>query len=496
MRRILCNIAPIAVITFFGLIYCLISLVNHYLFRTSALDLGMFNQALYHCSHFQKNIFTLDINENETSYFASHFSPIIFLYSPFSLILGSYTLLVIQIAVVLAGGIGIYKISRIYFSGKLIPLLIIAHFYGIWGIYSALSFDFHDNVVAAMLVPWFIYFYLKNDVKTSILFFALIILTKENMALWMIFILIGIMMWKWREDKKLSGRAIRFNLILLVIALVYFLLVFELFMPALARDGNASQLMRYSDFGNSTLEIALNIFKQPIKIFRLFYESTIQGELYTGIKLETHLMFIFSGGFALLFFPEFLIMLIPVYLQKFLSDDYFLWGINGHYSIEFVPILSLTLIQFIFKIKKYALQIWILGLIILSTYVSTILTLENRKSLWYNPVNTAFYSKSHYNSMLNDKMIRDEIKKIPKNAVISASTFLTPHLAARKKIYMFPVVKDADFIILLTKNRIPYPLSAEQFHVEVEKYRKSDSFEIVYEKDEILIFKRLSFYKP
>ena len=36
-----------------GMVYALISLVNHYLFKTYALDLGLYTHALYDYAHFR-----------------------------------------------------------------------------------------------------------------------------------------------------------------------------------------------------------------------------------------------------------------------------------------------------------------------------------------------------------------------------------------------------------------------------------------------------------
>jgi uncharacterized membrane protein len=474
----------------FGIIYSLISLVNHYLFRTSALDLGMFNQALYHCAHFQENIFTLDVHEREANYFASHFSPVIYLYSPFYFVFGSYTLLIIQIVSILAGGLAIYRIASLYFSKEWIPMLFMIQFYGIWGIYSALAFDFHDNVIAAMLVPWFLYYFLKNKLLPVIILFSVILMARENMSLWMIFILAGFSLWMRRSGKEEFRRVIRLNLLLIVISLIYFFIVVDRIMPLLSESGNSGQLGRYSNYGDSIADITLNILKDPVELFRILFKSTLDGELYKGIKPETHLMVIFSGGIALILLPEFLIMLIPVYLQKFIPDDYALWGINGHYSIEFVPILSISVIMLIRRITREKWQLILAGFIILLTYIASFSVMEHRKSLWYNPVNTIFYKKEHYRSGLNDRMIRKEIKKLPADARLSVSGFLAPHLAAREKIYMFPVVKDSEFIVLITRNRIPYPLDEKEFSELLEKYRNSSDFKVILERDELVILKR------
>ena len=47
------NITLASVFTFAGVLYALISLVNHYLFKTYALDLGLYTHAMYDYTHFR-----------------------------------------------------------------------------------------------------------------------------------------------------------------------------------------------------------------------------------------------------------------------------------------------------------------------------------------------------------------------------------------------------------------------------------------------------------
>ena len=123
----------------FAVIYCLISLVNHYQFRTFALDLGLDNNALYSLAHFRMSYFMLDLTVSHMNFFGDHFSPIMFLYVPFYYLFGSYTLLFIQIVSVLFGGYGIYKYCKYKFPEGYVPLLITFQFFSVWGIFSALS---------------------------------------------------------------------------------------------------------------------------------------------------------------------------------------------------------------------------------------------------------------------------------------------------------------------------------------------------------------------
>src|SRR5271156_7162266 len=83
----------------FGIIYVLISFVNHFNFRTYALDLGLYNNALYSYSHFHWNNSSVMQSAPE-NLLTDHFDIYLILFSPLSLIFGSYTLLVVQIVAV------------------------------------------------------------------------------------------------------------------------------------------------------------------------------------------------------------------------------------------------------------------------------------------------------------------------------------------------------------------------------------------------------------
>ena len=69
------------VVVVFGILYCMISLVNHYNFRTYALDLGAYTNALYDYVHFRWNDSTVfkEVGENLLS---DHFDLYLIIWSP------------------------------------------------------------------------------------------------------------------------------------------------------------------------------------------------------------------------------------------------------------------------------------------------------------------------------------------------------------------------------------------------------------------------------
>lgn len=454
----------------FAVLYSITSIIPHVYFKTAALDLGMFNHALYSFAHFKSNTFTLSVSGSEIPYLGDHFSPITILYGPFYYLFGEYTLLIIQILAILAGGYGIFKYSINKGLNRWMSLLLTIHFFTIFGIYSALNFDFHNNVIAAMLVPWFFYFFDKGQLKWMLFFYLLIILAKENMALWMTFILLGLIL---RKEYSSSGISKKTAALLMVFSAIYFIIVMQFIMPALIKGMEVGQLGRYSHIGGSLSEIAVKLWRKPDKFFVMLFENTIGLNEGLGVKSQLHFLVLVSGGLAFFRRPHFLVMLIPIYAQKMFSNSLTFWSDRSQYSIEFVPIISLAVISLIFYYKDTKWS-WAIILILIYTTVH------------FNEKNLRLLKKEHYIADVDFKRINQQLKLIPDDAIISVNSMLAPHLAFRDKIYLFPKVKDATYIALI-KKRSFYPLSGEDFQKHVNKIRIHPASNVLIDNDDIII---------
>jgi uncharacterized membrane protein len=481
------NLYLLLILLVFFFVYSSISLVNHYFFRTYAADLGMFNHALWNFAHFKSNEVTLNFDKDNINYFGDHFSPITLLFSPLYYLFGSYALLLVQIVSILFGGVGIYKYAKLYFTDqKWLQLIFVLHFFGIWGIYSALSYDYHNNVVAAMFVPWLLYYYETQQKKGFLIFYVLILIAKENMALWLCFILLALILSHWKKGWK---DLLKFEIPLLLFTMIYFVTVLSIIMPYLNRNADTSEVAIYSHLGSSLPEILLNMIKRPGYILSLLYKNPTGDIVFDGIKLELHYMVIASGGIAILFRPQFILFLIPIYAQKLLTNNFVLWGINAHYSIEIAPIISLALIQTCKIFNKNYLKLAVMFLATTSTYYYTYASIESRKSVWYENTNTAFYKTKHYHSELNLKAIYKALEIIPDEVPISVSSALSPHLTNRQVLYQFPEIKESQYIVLFTKQSF-YPLSGEEeFKRYVVNLKASGKYNTKYDENELIIFK-------
>jgi len=473
-------------------IYSSISIWNHYVFRTFAYDLGIKNQALWDYAHLRMNYNTVlqELN-GEVNILANHFEPVIMLFAPLYYVFGSYTLLVVQIFFLLLGGWGIRRLIIHQSGNEWLALTGMLVFYSMWGVFSALSFDFHTNVIAASVVPWFLTFAFEKRWVQSALILLFIILCKENMALWAVFLAAGMAVYYWNENKY---RRIYSGLSLASLAI--FILIMKVIIPFFA-DGKIMYLhFKYSTLGDTLEKAILTILTTPGKWLPLLWESPIESNdpYIRDSKIWLHTAVALSGGILLITRPYYIIMLIPVYAQKFFSDDPIRWGIFCHYSIEFVPVITAGAFTLISGFKSWRVQLLTAVLLLISVADVTKDLMDRWNPNPYKNLNVQFYSKAHYTREINYSAYHKVLSYyIPAQAAVSANSFLVPHLAFRKKIYQFPIVKDADYIVICDDYRNYYPFGMEERHLFLttrDSLEKSEEFNTIFKDQQMLILRR------
>ncbi len=444
---------PVMISVFFGIVFSLVSLPNHYFFRTAALDLGLYTNAVYDYAHFSFSDSSV-FKEHSSNLIADHFDLFLMLISPFSWIFKSWTLLIIQIVFLVSGGWGVYTYLKEKNTDEHVGIYGMLFFYLHFSLYSALSFDYHSNVLAAAMLPWFFVFVQRQKMIQASLVLLAMLLCKENMALWMFFVCIGA---AWLHRKKEVYKVL---LIMSLFSIVYFFFITAWLMPALHNEKTYVQF-NYSVLGSNYTEAFKMLFTDPLKIFKTLFinhSDSMQGN-YT--KSECWLFFLFSGGVFLIFRPVWIFMLIPVFLQKFLHDWIQMWGVNDQYVIEFAPIIAMGAFDWIGSLKERKIRMFFSILLALMALATTI-RLMDRTSARVPKVKLRLYQSAHWKSDLPLLEIREAISMIPEGVVISGQNNIQPHLAWRDNAYMFPLIKDAQYVCYV-RGMNPYPLSEEQF---------------------------------
>ncbi|MBL4710108.1 MAG: DUF2079 domain-containing protein, partial [Flavobacteriales bacterium] len=285
------------ILLIFGGLFASISLVNHYNFRTFGFDLGIFNQAAFDYSKFDLNTNTV-LSPTITNLLSDHMCLILIPISFLQYIFGTYALLVAQIAAVLLGALGCYKVIELKTKNHGFSLLAMVHFLSYLGVFTAISFDYHNNVVAASLVPWFFYFIFKEKWAWGVVFSLLIISCKENMAIYMALIAMGLLF--TYKTSAVTRRALTF---ISIFGILYFGVVVGYIIPWLDNDGLAYNHFNYAILGESWSEGIRNMLSDPLKYLKLLFVSRHHDQYFEGLKLKSWFVFAISGGIVAVINP-------------------------------------------------------------------------------------------------------------------------------------------------------------------------------------------------
>jgi len=467
----------------FGVIYSLISLVNHYCFRTYALDLGLYTNALYDYIHFQWNDSTV-FKEVKENLLADHFDLYLIIFSPFSLLFKSYTLLIIQIFFILLGGIGIYKYFSLFQKKENFGIIATMYYFSFFGVFSAVSCDYHSNVIAASIIPWLFYYIKKEELILTSFLILFIIISKENISLWVSFICLGLLI-IYRGNRLIKT----YLFIVFCACISYFILVTNVIMPWIS-NSSIYPHFNYSYLGTNGIEAIGFLIMNPLDSIQTLFINHTHDPLGDYVKTEFHIIMMLSGLPILFFKPQYIIMLIPIFFQKLFHNSYYVWGIDGQYSIEYAPILAIGIYSIIIDFKK-SKMVKILSFITLFSTLFCTIHIMDSTILYTAKSKIRFYQLVHYKRNYSVTRVHNLLSKIPKDAVVSAQSPFLPHLALRNYIYQFPIIKDAEFIVY-SRNEGSYPIETRAFDSLTLVLEKSSLWRINFKDKDLTILQKVN----
>ena len=493
-----CRKALALVFALAGVLYCLVSLVNHYLFKTYSLDLGLYTHVMYDYTHFRVDDCHL-FKPVPQSILSDHFDLYLVVLSPLVYVFGSYTLLIVQIAAVLLGGWGICKLVALYSDDAVLPVLAAATFFFSFGIVHSIAFDYHSNVLAAMMLPWLLYYLKREDYGLASLFVVLFVIGKENMSLWLFFVVVGLM-WDYRKNRKAMWHLSAYA----TFSLAYFFIVNMIVMPKLGGMGGG--FYRYAYLGDNYLEVAKTLLMHPKLALRLMFFSTIGvDELagvctglndlvlativnpdHAGIKEEFYCCALATGLVFTVLKPNYLFMLLPLLGQKMLASQPHFWGVSFQYSVEFMPVLAISSFIVISRLKNKALRYVLSCALLLSTVLTTFYTIGIPKSTIF-PDKVCVYQARHYEQRDFDaRFARQLVRQIPQEASVCTCSVFVPHVAMRDHIVDIEFTRNpqTDYV-LLPKYYFGYERNG------LLMFDNRDEFEVVSTDGNLYLFRRV-----
>ncbi|MCS7297204.1 MAG: DUF2079 domain-containing protein [Bacteroidia bacterium] len=481
---------------FFMSIMGLVTFPNHYNFRTFG-DLAYISQVLENHSKgyfVPKYLSSSNFYGEEGWVVVPHAAPTYHLALPFYWIGGVWGALVYQWLLVGLGGLGLFLYAKHRLKDWRAGLLSMIHYFGMWGLVSLLAFDWHEVLI---WIPFVLYGIEQRKWWIAFLTWLFFIGSKESAALWGVWIaLILVFVYKAPEER-------RFLLVAGGIAALWFAIAYFLYKPDIPAH---SRMNLYSYLGAddpiaalqsgqvppfSFKRIVRTLLLRPQLVWTLLWESPYPDGV--GIKSELHWSVLWSGGWAFVFQPLFLLLLLPVYMYKLLASDYMIWGTLYHYSVEFAVILPIAVL--------WAAQRWkgnwrcwtLLAAGALGAHIMGFSLLEKRVSKWYEAERHRWYAPQHYHSPYNYSKIHEGLRLIPPQASVSAVSRLISHIPPRWEYYHFPAgLSKVEYIALLREDPNPWPVGSAKLIQFIDSLEKSPSWEKIWDKDKLVVFHRRS----
>lgn len=481
-----------------ALLQLMIPLANHYYLRTYAFDFSAYNFAFYDYAHFRISPCPIYLFPYAVTFLQDHFSLTLMFFAPLYWLLGgitqTYTLLIIQWVIVLFGARATYQLILMKTEDDHLSLLSALYYFILLGRYTSAAGDCNLAIMGSAFVPVFLYYFEKEKWLATWLCFFLLIVNREDYALWLIFIS-GFLMILHRKNKLKQKRAAW----LLLCSVAAFLIIFMLVIPGLEDENKKYTLFNFAVLGKTPGEALRYVFHDPVRVIELLFVNHL-GNYYDGIKQEFYWVYFLSGGFILLYRPAFLIPFIPIVAKKMYNDDPLRWSMESFYSIEIVSLLPILVFLILSRFKSAPLRkglAWLVcGCTIAVTGYELTKPAEQHIALLGDTKKFNFTDKSFYRSDYDLDAVHAAMDLIPDTAAVSASGKLSQHLAFRKKIYFFPRVDDAEYVLILKKND-NWPISKENAEQIIRDLITNGGYEVVMDKQDLwLLHKKAAPAKP
>ena len=414
-RRIL-----VVIVAFFGIAYALYGLFRHWHFGSSAFDLGIFDQVVWHISRFEAPASSI---RGFTNFLGDHFFPVIALFAPlYWLRPGPETLIAAQAALFAASIVPVFLFMRSRLpSGAAFGFAIA---YGsFWGIQRAMAFDVHETAFAPLAIATAI---LAIDRRQWTLFWlsavAMLLIKEDHIPLVAglgIYLVI-------RGEPRQGATAV-------VASIAAAFLIIGVIVPESSDAGTYGYTSAYASVLARPWLLPVSLVTPPVKV-------------------ETAILWFAPFAFFSLASPL-AILVVPFALTRFLSDSPNHWGMVFHYSAPLAPILAMSAADGLARIARHLTddraRLLMTGAAAASVLLSAVL--PGRQPLW------RIFAPSHYASTDSATVGRALVRMIPEGASVVAQAAVVPHLSRRDRIYVLEArAPDADYV-LASDSLSPWP---------------------------------------
>lgn len=450
--------AWIAAVVYFLSVSAL-SLLRHFSLHTHGYDLGFFDQLVWRLSRFEG---FHAIQEPGPALIGSlHFSPILYLLVPFYWVWPSpVVLLAAQTGLLALGGWFLLKIAHRELRSPLLVLAAGAAYFCFPYLLQANLFDFHEMAFGVPVFLGLVWMLSNRHYGWAAALAALYLSCREDAFIYLGgFSLVRLFVLGIRGH---DGREMVFHACLILMAGLYGWAVLKFVMPGLLPNpatGAALNLSWFGHLGDSIGEILSTVVLQPGTMARLFFSE----------DRYLHLLRLLAAvGFAPFLSPGyFLIALLPIGVLLF-SQHPFLIRFSHQYPLLFIPFFFVAYVYGLRTLERWLGESWRIPLAVFFIVLAV--------------AGTRFRSLVPDLPSPHALAAGQFFRQVPARAALSAQSDLIPHLSQRMKLYHFPDVADAEYVVLDMKGNT-WPLTRNDYEQRVGELWRISAFEKILDVD-------------
>lgn len=464
-----------------------LSILKHHNLHSHAFDLGLFEQVVWNTAHGQWFQYTVQvgIGSGTTNYLGSHFEPILLPIALIFLVIPRpEVLLLLQTLALATAGLLIFSIARQWGANRVAASLFQALFYLHPAVQGPNLFDFHTLVLAP---PFLLAGLLGIETRRFRLFVIaalLALLCREQVALGVA--ALGIYAFSRTRRKWIW--------LLVALSLFWLVLTVGVFIPAFDPEGVSSHFRaKFGYLGNTPWAMLRTLFLSP---------RTLAGILGTPDRLAyIRDMALCSGLFLPLLSPGLVFIALSEVVVNVFSQSPVQRFLTYQYSATAAAFLVLATARgAVWAERRFSgdrVQSrhlgWLTVLAGTAAVSMTVLFQVSRYGTLYpfgrDP--QAHDLRGVYRSDERTGVAYRFMREIPADAAVSAQSDLVPHLSNRSRIYLFPVIEDAQYILLDQQGEtFPAGLLGVPYSKAVHQLRDDPRYELILEESGFLLFRR------
>jgi uncharacterized membrane protein len=456
-------------ITAYATGFAALSVLRHRAFETGRFDLGNMVQAVWSTAHGHPLQVT-NLRGAEVSRLGAHVDPILVVFAPLWWVWPHPSLLLTAQAFAVAlGALPLFWLARKH-TGSEHTALGFSLAYLIFPATEWMTLnEFHPVALACPLLLFAIWYLDEDRLLPFALFALLAALTREEIPL----VIAGLGLWYALSRRRwVAGGTIA------VAGLAASAIAVQVVIPHFNHGSKSSFYGRYDAVGGSASGIVRKAFTDPGRLLSIAFDH--RGTHYLLDLLLP------MAALALLA-PLLLIALVPELVLNLLSSVDTQSSIHYHYTAGLIPILFAAAAIGASRLGRRA------G--IAATVVVLAAVVGNYRlgpiPIWRSLPGGSTLQATSAQVSRHDRIAAHQLKLIPAGAPVTATNALGAHLSQRRRIFSFPYLRGANWVIVDEQKPSLGDHNDKQGGLkQIEQLRRDRRFRLVSAVDGVLIFRR------